>query len=85
MAGMGQEERFPPTRLNAGYGFRKETIAGMRRTGRDAPIPRLPGFASLRGSDGSIHKKAHELHDSRIHLVAPSPCLTNCSLVPRWL
>jgi hypothetical protein len=65
MAGMGQEERFPPTRLNAGYGFRKETIAGMRRNGRDAPIPRLPGFASLRGSDGSIHKKAHELHDSR--------------------
>jgi hypothetical protein len=60
MAGMGQEERFPPTRLNAGYGFRKETIAGMRRNGRDAPIPRLPGFASLRGSDGSIHKKAHE-------------------------
>jgi hypothetical protein len=41
MAGMGQEERFPPTRLNAGYGFRKETIAGMRRNGRDAPIPRL--------------------------------------------
>ena len=34
---MGHEERFPPTRLSAGYGFRKETIAGMRRNGRDAP------------------------------------------------
>ena len=33
------EERFPPTRLSAGYEFRKETIAGMRRNGRDAPIP----------------------------------------------
>ena len=33
------EERFPPTRLSAGYGFRKETIAGVRHNGRDAPIP----------------------------------------------
>ena len=31
------EERFPPTRLSAGCGFRKETIAGMPRNGRDAP------------------------------------------------
>src|SRR5260370_18652047 len=31
----GQEARFPPTRLRAGCGFRKETIAGMRRNGRD--------------------------------------------------
>jgi hypothetical protein len=29
---------FPPARLTAGYGFRKETIARMRRNGRDAPI-----------------------------------------------
>jgi hypothetical protein len=36
-SGMGHEERFPPTRLSAGCGFRKETIAGMRRNGRDAP------------------------------------------------
>lgn len=36
---MGHEERFPLTTLNAGCGFRKETIAGMRRNGRDAPIP----------------------------------------------
>ena len=41
MAASGHEERFPPTRLNAGCGFRKETIAGMRRNGRDAPIPAL--------------------------------------------
>jgi hypothetical protein len=33
---LGQEERLP-TRLSAGCGFRKETIAGMRRNGRDAP------------------------------------------------
>jgi hypothetical protein len=38
---MGHEERFPPTRLSAGCGFRKETIAGMRRNGRDAPIADL--------------------------------------------
>ena len=38
---MGHEERFPPTRLSAGCGFRKETLAGMRRKGRDAPIPDL--------------------------------------------
>jgi hypothetical protein len=37
MTASGHEERFPPTRLSAGCGFRKETIAGMRRNGRDAP------------------------------------------------
>ena len=37
MTGMGHEERFPPPRLSACCGFRKETIAGMRRNGRDAP------------------------------------------------
>jgi hypothetical protein len=31
MSPKGQEDRFPPTRLSAGCGFRKETIAGMRR------------------------------------------------------
>jgi hypothetical protein len=36
-AAKGHEERFPPTRLSVGCGFRKETIAGMRRNGRDAP------------------------------------------------
>ena len=38
---MGREERFSQTRMNAGCGFRKETIVGMRRNGRDAPIPVL--------------------------------------------
>jgi hypothetical protein len=37
MAALGHEERFPPARLSAGYRFTKETIAGMRRNGRDAP------------------------------------------------
>src|SRR6516165_8808163 len=36
---MGHEERFPATRLSAGYEFRKETLAATRRNGRDAPIP----------------------------------------------
>jgi hypothetical protein len=31
MSVFGHEERFPPTRLSAGCGLRKETIAGMRR------------------------------------------------------
>jgi hypothetical protein len=42
---VGYEERFLPTSLSAGCGFRKETIAGMRRNGRDAPIPDLRGAA----------------------------------------
>ena len=46
---MGHVERFPPTRLSAGFGFRKETIAEMRRNGRDAPIPDLPAHAFDRG------------------------------------
>jgi len=48
-AGVGHEERFPPTRLNAGYVLRKETIAGVRLDGRDAPIPNLPPLAAERG------------------------------------
>jgi hypothetical protein len=50
---VGHEERFPPPRLSAGCGFRKETIAGMRRNGRDAPIPAVRE-ATL-GSLGSTH------------------------------
>jgi hypothetical protein len=45
MAGFGHEERFPPTRLGAACGFRKETIAGMRRNGRDAPRAVIPATA----------------------------------------
>jgi len=33
------EERFPPTSLNGRYRLDKATFAGMRRNGRDAPIP----------------------------------------------
>ena len=50
---MGHEERFPPTRLSAGCGFRKETIAGMRRNGREPPIPDLPALTPERA--GSTH------------------------------
>jgi hypothetical protein len=45
MAGMGHEERFPQTRMSAGCGFRKETIVGMRRNGRDAPLPAVRAAA----------------------------------------
>jgi hypothetical protein len=37
MTASGHQERLSPPKLNAGCGFRKETIAGMRRNGRDAP------------------------------------------------
>jgi hypothetical protein len=42
----GHEERFPPPKLNAGCGLRKETIPGRRRNGRDAPKAAL-GAAGL--------------------------------------
>jgi hypothetical protein len=50
MAGVGHEEQFRPTRLSAGCGFRKETIAGMGRNARDAPTAdiRSARFHSLR-------------------------------------
>ena len=48
----GYEERFLPTRLSAGGGFRKETIAGTRRNGREAPIPDLPALDPER--EGSV-------------------------------
>jgi hypothetical protein len=37
VAAKGHEKWFPPSRLSAGFGLRKETIAGRRRNGRDAP------------------------------------------------
>ena len=42
----GHPERFPPTRLSAGCGFRKETIAGTRRNGRDAPVADISGIGT---------------------------------------
>jgi hypothetical protein len=50
----GHEERIPPTRLSVGCGFRKETIAGMRRNGRDAPIPVVRRRS---GTDGAAIEK----------------------------
>jgi hypothetical protein len=41
MTAPGHEEQFSTTMLGAGYGFRKETIAGMRPNGRDAPKPAI--------------------------------------------
>ena len=41
MSPLGHEERFLPTRLSAGCGFRKETIAEIRRNVRDALIPAI--------------------------------------------
>ena len=52
-AAMGHEERFPPTRLSAGCGFRKETIAGRRRNGQDAPLRAIRGTEIER--QGSTH------------------------------
>ena len=54
----GHEERFPPTRLSAGYGFRKETIAGMRRNGRDAPKPAVRRTRGTGGPADSGHLAA---------------------------
>ena len=56
MAVLGQEERFPSTRLSAGYGFRKETIAGARHNERDAPIPDVPALATKRGGALTVLK-----------------------------
>ena len=67
---MGHEEWFPPPRLSAGCGFRKETIAGMLCNGEGAPIPAICGspveprsstiksnFAATRG-DGRVDRGA---------------------------
>jgi hypothetical protein len=48
-AAKGHEERFPPRRLRVGCAFRKETIARMRRNGRDAPIPATHGTVTELG------------------------------------
>jgi hypothetical protein len=43
MTAVGQEERYPPTRLSAGCECRKETLAGSHRNGQDAPIAIIAG------------------------------------------
>src|SRR5215467_2174170 len=50
---MGHEEWFPPTRLSAGYGFRKETIAGVRRKDEVA-YPEIVG-EPYRDGDGRLY------------------------------
>jgi hypothetical protein len=52
------EERFPPTRLSACSRFRKETIAGMRRNGRDAPFPDVR-HALAEGSNRPCIRRKH--------------------------
>jgi hypothetical protein len=54
---MGHEERFPPTGLSAGYGFRKETIAGVHHNERDPPTPAIRGTEIERqGSTDTVEK-----------------------------
>ena len=62
---MGHEERFPPLRLSAGYGFRKETIAGMRCNGRDAPIPDLPNPLPKQGGSTKSGQSLFRSHQFR--------------------
>jgi len=50
MTALGHEERLPPIRLSAGYGFRKETIAGVRHNERDRTLP-------SRSTSGKIRPK----------------------------
>ena len=62
MAGLGHEERFPSPRLSAGCGFRKETIAGTRRNGRDAPnrgIPTSVNPAPQAAHGGLVGHRSH--------------------------
>ena len=60
MAAMGHEKRFPPSRLSAGFGLRKETIAGRRAMGetrRQRPFQSIPG---RRGHSGRISSLANQ-------------------------
>src|SRR5262245_56391982 len=60
-SGSGHEEWFPPTRLSAGYGFRKETIAGVRRNGREAPMPAARAIViELAASNPKLPFAAHD-------------------------
>src|SRR6516162_846053 len=45
-AAVGHEDSFPPHRPNAGYVIGKETVAGARGSGRDAPIPAVHQLTS---------------------------------------
>jgi hypothetical protein len=67
---MGHEERFPRTRLSAGCGFRKDTIVGMRRNGRDAPT------TVLRDGSGSLAER-------HSHRLVSNPVRTNSETLER--
>src|SRR6516164_9147684 len=72
----GHEERFPPTKLSAGCGFRKETIAGICRNGRDAPIPDAcrGGFPLQFDTDsGPSLRRAHLSDVPRADIRNPPP------------
>ena len=49
MAGVGHEDPFPRPGPNGRCRFGQETFAGVRGSGRDAPIPDLPPPALERG------------------------------------
>ena len=59
---MGHEKRFLPSRVSAGFLLRKETIAGRRRNGRDAPIADHPGrqFPTHRGRFAGLFELGEE-------------------------
>ena len=48
---MGHGERFPPPKLNAGCGLRKETIPGRRRNGQ---VAAGSGHCALRRRDPNL-------------------------------
>jgi hypothetical protein len=51
---MGHEDALPRPKLSAGYGFRKETIAGMGGDGRDAPKAVTPVKATLTAAERDL-------------------------------
>jgi hypothetical protein len=70
---MGHEDAFAPPRLSAGCGFRKETIAGTRRKGRDAPITALCAMdraASIKGGPWSAIGLPPHCHPAKNGAVA---------------
>jgi len=80
---LGHEERFPPPRLNAGCGFRKETIAEMRRNGRDAP------FADLADRAPHLFKRSDRRRGDSVPPAAGIFCRTlaaeRFTAVIRWV
>jgi hypothetical protein len=51
MAGMGQEDPFPPLKLSDRCRSGKQTLAGVTCNGRDAPIADFRGFDLTAGFD----------------------------------